>query len=461
MGFLDFFIAPFYLVVFLIIASSIKKKYYSNHPLAKYYLPGLYVKLLGGIATAFIYDFYYRGGDALNYFDSVTVLIDGLSQNPFTYIKALFLGAGTTDPQVSSLFAGHWMLGDNATLVVAKIVSLIAIFSFNKFLVISMFLGFLSFFAVWKLLLVFYDLYPSIHKQLAFSILFVPSVFFWGSGLFKDTITFACLCLLTYYSYQLFIKGTDKKLMAVAILLINAYLLATIKAYIIMAITPPLIFWVILNYQARFSNKLLQIVVFPLFLVIAAGLGLFLVQQAGNVSKSYSSINDITEKAYDTQWWHYKVNQLYGDRGGGSYYSLGKPDPSLTGMFSKIPAAVNVTLYRPYLWEADNIVMLFAALESTLILLFTLKVVLIGAGIFKVIKYFTTRPVLFFTLSFAVLFAFGVGFTSYNFGALVRYKIPCIPFYLAGLFMIQEEARQESGQSTKKQKGYIASENSK
>lgn len=451
MGFLDFFIAPFYLIVFLVVASSIKKKHYTNHPLAKYYLPGLYVKLLGGIATAFIYQYYYRGGDALNYFDSVTVLIEGLSQNPLTYIKALFLGAGTTDPQVSSLFAGHWMLNTNATLIVAKIVSLIAILSFNKFLVISMFLGFLSFFAVWKLLLVFYDLYPTIHKQLAFSILFVPSVFFWGSGLFKDTITFACLCLLTYYSYRLFIKGTDKKALMVILILINAYLLAIIKAYIIMAITPPLIFWVILNYQGRFSNKLLQVIVFPVFLAMAAVLGIFLVQQVGSVSQDYSSIDDITKKAYDTQWWHYKVNQLYGDRGGGSYYSLGKPDPSMGGMMSKIPAAVNVTLFRPYLWEADNIVMLFAALESTLILLFTLKVVVIGAGIFKAIKYFATRPVLFFTISFAVLFAFGVGFTSYNFGALVRYKIPCIPFYLAGLFMIQEEARQESGQNSSSQ----------
>ena len=38
-------------------------------------------------------------------------------------------------------------------------------------------------------------------------------------------------------------------------------------------------------------------------------------------------------------------------------------------------------------------------------------------------------PNLVFCLVFSIIFAFAVGISSYNFGALSRYKIPCLPFY--------------------------------
>jgi hypothetical protein len=37
------------------------------------------------------------------------------------------------------------------------------------------------------------------------------------------------------------------------------------------------------------------------------------------------------------------------------------------------------------------------------------------------------------------LFGFSVGFTAYNFGALVRFKIPVLPFYVMLLYLIQDE----------------------
>ena len=43
---------------------------------------------------------------------------------------------------------------------------------------------------------------------------------------------------------------------------------------------------------------------------------------------------------------------------------------------------------------------------------------------------------LLFSFVFAIFFAFGVGLSTSNFGALVRYKIPCIPFYLSSLWLV-------------------------
>jgi hypothetical protein len=37
---------------------------------------------------------------------------------------------------------------------------------------------------------------------------------------------------------------------------------------------------------------------------------------------------------------------------------------------------------------------------------------------------------------FSLFFAFGVGIAGTNFGALVRYKIPMMPFFFGGLYLI-------------------------
>jgi hypothetical protein len=41
-----------------------------------------------------------------------------------------------------------------------------------------------------------------------------------------------------------------------------------------------------------------------------------------------------------------------------------------------------------------------------------------------------------------MIFAFSVGFTSYNFGSLVRYKIPLMPFYYIALFILADKEKE-------------------
>jgi hypothetical protein len=39
---------------------------------------------------------------------------------------------------------------------------------------------------------------------LAYAILFIPSVIFWGSGFMKDTITLSCIGWVTHFFYIIF-----------------------------------------------------------------------------------------------------------------------------------------------------------------------------------------------------------------------------------------------------------------
>jgi hypothetical protein len=43
-----------------------------------------------------------------------------------------------------------------------------------------------------------------------------------------------------------------------------------------------------------------------------------------------------------------------------------------------------------------------------------------------------------FCFFYSIVFAVFVGATTLNFGTLVRYKIPCLPFYIIALLLILE-----------------------
>jgi hypothetical protein len=49
-----------------------------------------------------------------------------------------------------------------------------------------------------------------------------------------------------------------------------------------------------------------------------------------------------------------------------------------------------------------------------------------------------------YSFLFSIVFALFVGASTLNFGSLVRYKIPCTPFYLISLFLIYERVKAKA-----------------
>jgi hypothetical protein len=105
-------------------------------------------------------------------------------------------------------------------------------------------------------------------------------------------------------------------------------------------------------------------------------------------------------------------------------------------MLGKAHLAIAATLFRPYLWDARNPVMLISALENTYILLLTIFL-LVRLKFFGFFSLIGENPLLLFAVLFALFFAFSVGIATSNFGSLVRLKIPCIPFYVSSLFVLK------------------------
>jgi hypothetical protein len=159
-------------------------------------------------------------------------------------------------------------------------------------------------------------------------------------------------------------------------------------------------------------------------------IGYFAILKVGEDDPRYN-VNRIAETARITA---YDIRYGWGARTGEtSGYNLGDPDGSFASMIRRVPLAINVSLFRPYIWEVQNPLMLLSALESLGFIVISLYVFYHARG--RII-WTLKNPEVVFCLVFSLVFAFAVGISTYNFGTLSRYKIPLIPFYLIGLGLI-------------------------
>ncbi|NND94678.1 MAG: hypothetical protein HKN45_07395 [Flavobacteriales bacterium] len=403
---------------------------------------GLLAKLVGGFSFALIYTYYYSyGGDTKNYFHDASILVNLFVDSPRAYIEVLL-----SDPagilkdyhEIASKLKYH--LGTSEWFTV-KVNSLATIIGMRSYFASTLVVAGVTYIGVWKLFQVLYRRYPNAHRSLAFAVLFVPSVFFWGSGLMKDSIVIGLLGYVIYLADQFNRRGILKGGITMVFMVICSYIIFQIKAYVLISLIPAILIWIILSYRERMENVVIRKLLFPFLMVISIGAIGYAIQWLGSYTTKYN-MDTVFDTAESMQTWHYIEGENVSEKHGrGSSYSLGEYDPSFAGTMVMFIPAINVTFFRPYLWEVKNIAMLAAAVESTIIFLYSLFIFL-GLGFFRVLKILNRDSFLLMSLSFALFFGFAVGFTSYNFGALVRYKIPCIPFYLSSLFILQYKVRE-------------------
>ena len=100
-----------------------------------------------------------------------------------------------------------------------------------------------------------------------------------------------------------------------------------------------------------------------------------------------------------------------------------------------MPEAFFVTYYRPLPFEIRNFATALESFQSTILLLLTIYLIF-KVGPINMVRIIISNNELKAFLFFALTLGVTVGITSYNFGALSRYKLPCLPFYLCALAII-------------------------
>ena len=118
----------------------------------------------------------------------------------------------------------------------------------------------------------------------------------------------------------------------------------------------------------------------------------------------------------------------------GSNFSINTSNP-----VTLVPNSLIATFFRPFLWEVKSPVALFSAIESSILLVLTLFF-FFKRGIGNYFKLAFADPRLLMCFIFSMVFAVAVGASTSNFGALSRYKIPCMPFYFIMLLLLYKKA---------------------
>lgn len=424
----DIVVTPLLLVIVGVVA-IIVRPLFTDENTRKYFLPALWAKIIGAIALGFIYQFYYSGGDTFAYHTHGSrVLWEVFMDSPFEGIRTAFSN-GEYGPGLWETADKIWFWRDPKSFLVIRLAFFLDIFTFSTYSATAILFSLIAFIGGWMLFLTFYRMFPTMHRYFAFSCLFVPSIIFWGSGILKDTLTLAFLGSATFAFYSLFIKRRFT-LFYLTLIIVSLVVIFSIKKYILISFLAACLVWFFATNVKSVKNPTLRVLILPIAFFLCLLLGYFAINKVVEDDPQYA-LDKIAATAKVTA---YDIRYGWGARvGDGSGYSLGELDGSLIGMMKMAPQAINVSLFRPYLWEVSSPLMVLSAIESLLALMATCFMVLKTR--FKLFQYLK-NPVVLFCLIFSLIFAFGVGASTFNFGTLARYKIPLLPYYFSMLTIL-------------------------
>ena len=432
MNYLDFILFPVYVALFYFLFSA-RRKNYTDPILRHYHKQGFWIKVIAVIGFTFFNTMLSVGDSFLLFFTEGTNICHMIMKD-FSHVKWLYLPSSEFDQTLLKNPANMGYLKGENNYMVVRITAILSFLSFQKYLILNLFFSMLSFSGVWRLYRFFYEEYPHLHKQLAIAILYLPTFVFWSSGILKDPICTGAIGWITYALYEALYKKKDILKNAV-ILFVAGYLLYVIKVYILISYVPFFLLFLVLKNVTLIKSRLLRITFVLGLVFLAMTMFTTVMQQLAGTLGAYGG-NDVTKNISIYQKAYAEQEDV------GSSFSLGvEYDGSVSSLIRIAPAAIIATLYRPFIWESKKISTLLSSLESMVIMFFTLAV-FYKARPRNFIRPILKDPTIMYCLLFALLFALFVGATTANFGTLVRYKIPCMPFYIIAIFLIQDWAKR-------------------
>jgi hypothetical protein len=416
----DIFLFPiYYLIVVFFIKKYIKRK--DNSIYSKYFLLGFKIKIAGLLLNYILTIFYFKGGGDTNlYFAGVTNIFDNFFNNPSIGFEQIFVGPNNLSSNAASLAHESFFFMQPPSINVVKIASLIAIFTFNSYLSISLFIGLYTFLGLWNIFKLANRYNPD-NNKVNFIICFcLPTVAIWASGILKDPFSIGGFGFCLNYIDLLFSKEKSK-IKNLLLVIINATVVLMTKDYTLYALLAAFFISFIISSVKKlpFFVKLITYWI----LIPTLFISLFLKFQA-NIEDYL--INQVIEAAIEKQ-------KLWSNTGGGSNYDLGTISPTLIGLAQVFPKSINVSIFRPYLWEVSNPLMLLEALLSSFFLVLLLYC-FIRYGFLKSISIFFSNRFFITMLFYTIIFMFFVGLNTGNFGSLSRYRAPGLVTYLLLVF---------------------------
>ncbi len=437
----DILLLPFYVIGAYAYGFYITKKNIRQKPEYAYFTKGLMVRVCGAITLGLVYFFYYNGGDTTNYFQTASAFANLMFKDQSDFWVG-WLGDGKNHYFIFDDSTGYPVYGprDSHSFFVVRLLIPIVVLGCHSYFATAVLVACFTYGGMWRLYQTFLSEFPDLKKEFAIAALFIPSCVFWGSGLMKDSFTISAVGWFTYAFYNFFIKK-KRELSFGLYLFISAFIILAIKPYIFFALLPGSILWLSNNLVKKINHGFVRLIASPIIITIGAIAGYFALDNMGENLGQYK-LDNVLDKAVVTQ------KDMKADYYGGKTYDIGEFDASIGGVLSKAPVAIFAGIFRPGLWDVKNVVMLISSFENTYLLILTIFL-LIKLKIFGFFGFIRKNPMLLFCMLFSIFFAFSVGLTVANFGSLVRLRLPELPFFVAGIFMLRHLYEQQSGKKVK------------
>ena len=417
---LDYFVSIFFAAIAFFAIYKIKM--FGARGISKHWFAGAFaIKLIAAFAMWFIYTNHYPDrskADIFRYYDDAKVFQHLLKDHKLEYFKFFYQNKSSDeDVNVVMKYTSNWdthngstLFGSNHLIIrVNMLLNLISLGSYGVHAIVFSFLAFMGLFWIFRF---FYQQLPE-RKWLIFLAVFAfPSIVFWSSGILKESLIFFFIGLiLNCGSYAL--KG--RKPIARTILVLLAFFFLFQTRAIIALILFPIVLGYLWNHIKPQRRAFL-----PYFIMLFIGLSVLTESERITGKDFYGILVEkrmaFEELANNTESNNDMLSIQYTAEG----YSILKSTPI---------ALIN-SIFRPSPWEAEGPLMWAAALENIPLFLMLILLVIYPIPIIE------KKNILWFALLFALANLIVVGLTTPILGAISRYRIIGLLFFLIAFIQL-------------------------
>ncbi len=417
---MNYIISIFYLALAIFMLYKIKM--YQVSGISKHWFAAAFgYKVILAVAMLFIYtrsaDIKEKA-DIFRFSNDAQVLYRSIKVEPSAYFK-IMSGVDADDLKLFGIYDrmnnwdysnGNQLFSNNRMLIrYLAFINLITFGSYGADLIITLLLAFTGLFWIFK----FFNSKLKQKKWLLFVLIFfTPSVAFWTSGILKESLLiFAIGLIFNCGNYAL--KGR-KPIARIGIVLLALLLIYNIKEFAFFLLLPPLLAYVWNHFRSK------QRPILPYLALII--LGLAIANESGKFGKE-----NIYKTMIEKQLSFYNLAEQ--DNANSSISPI-VFDATTQSVLLNSPIALINSLFRPMLWEANNPLMIVSALENLGILVLVLLVVLFP------VKKLENPNLFWFTLVFSISYLIVIGLTTPVLGAISRYRVPALLFFLLALLQL-------------------------
>ncbi len=364
------------------------------------YWTGWGVRLAAGVSVGLVYRFYYtNGSDTFTFFEDASKLAQLFFDHPLQWVDVLLTGISPVSLETV----------EPRSVFFVAIVSIVNVVTGNNYWIASAWFSFYAFYCAYQLVRVLDQVAPQTKWASRLSLLFVPSVVFWSSGIVKETLALGSIAILATHFISL-LHGKRPKVWQLLFIALHLFLLVSLKYYWAAILLPSMVASIVVFF---FRDRLMNfgstvgwwLVVYLTITIVATFThpNFYLDRLVGVVVENHDQYMRISN--------HDNVIHFT------------PLDGSWTNLVANAPLAWWSGWFRPSLFEAHSITGWLAAFENLallVLLVWKMRRMRMPSREFQLM--------VIAAITYAIVLSVFLALSTPNLGTLSRYRVGFLPF---------------------------------